>query len=181
MFNDSFTIGTFTEGTPTARWTGYEDEAIWRRIEQFIHWRWGERSVEWVIAGQGLFVPPLRPVTITTVEKFNDFGSPAVPPGEWFSVTPSRSPFGICLRNSGYYRLKGTAGQAVTPPADVLEAYTRMADYIAAVQDEDFPGATTVTESVPGVSLSVRRPSNSMARALEYSGAMDILKAYRNA
>ena len=63
--NDSFIIGQFTEGEPTVSWLGYSDPGVGRRIEAYIAWRWGERPVEWVIKGEGLFIPPLKPVTIT--------------------------------------------------------------------------------------------------------------------
>ena len=178
MFNDSFVVGDFTEGAPSVSWIDYEDMSLWRRIEQYVNWRWGERSVEWVIKGEGLFVPHLKPVTITTVERFSKNGTPILPPGSWVEYTPRRSPFGVELPD-GYYRIQGTAGLNEVPPADVLEAYTRLRDYLEAIKEESHIGATTVTDSVPGVSLMVRRPIQAMSRALEYSGAADILKAYR--
>ena len=173
MFNDDIIIGGFTEGTPTARPAGYTDEALWRRIEQYIVWRWGERSVEWTVHGCGLFVPPLKPVTIATVERFYSTG-------EWVPANSRPTPFGVRLDSVCFYKITGTAGTNGNPPEDVLEAYTRMAEYLAGVKESGYIGATTVTDSVPGVSLTVRRPAQAMARALEYSGAADILKAYRH-
>ncbi|MDR1968408.1 MAG: hypothetical protein LBQ32_06920 [Burkholderiaceae bacterium] len=181
MFNDDITIGEFNEGAPAVVWPGYADAAIWRRIEQYIVWRWGERSVEWIIQGGRLFTPPLRPVTITTVEVFNEGdGPPSVPAGEWTQIKRGISPFGVRLPRSAFYRIRGTAGQNDPPPADVLEAYTRLAEYIAGVKDDGRVGATSVTDSIPGVTLTVHRPVNSLSRALEYSGAADLLKAYRH-
>lgn len=180
MFNDDFIIGEFTEGTPTARPVGYTDESLWRRIEQYINCRWGVRSVEWIVRGSGLFMPPLKPTTITTVERFNNYGSPGYEPGDWVPQTLRRTPFGTELCKDGYYRLQGTAGEAVDPPEDVLEAYTRLSEYLAGVREDGHLGATSVADGVPGVSLTVHRPAVAMARALEYSGAADLLKAYRH-
>jgi hypothetical protein len=181
MFNDSFIIGEFNEGASAVGWPGYQDPALWRRIEQYIVWRWGERTVEWIIQGQGLFVPPLRPVTITTVEIFNEgYGPPSIPAGAWMPTTPAIAPFGVKLPRAGFYRIQGTAGQNDPPPDDVLEAYKRLAEYVASVKDDGRVGATSVTDTVPGVTLTVHRPVNSLARALEFSGAADLLKAYRH-
>ncbi len=180
MFNDDFTIGEFIEGNPAARPAGYTDEALWRRIEQYIVWRWGERSVEWTVHGEGLFMPPLKPVTITAVARFNDYGAPGHEPGEWIPRTLRRTPFGVRTDGPGFYKIQGTAGGDQSPPPDVLEAYTRMADYLAGLKAEGHVGATAVDQDVPGVSLAVRRSAQAMARALEYSGAADILKAYRH-
>jgi len=174
MFNDDFTIGSFTEGNPASRPLGYDDEALWRRIEAYICWRWGARSVEWTVHGCGLFMPPLKPVTVTTVERFDSAG-------DWVPYTTSSpTPFGVRLGSLCFFKITGTAGTSGNPPEDVLEAYTRMSEYLAGIKDEGHTGATSVTDSLPGVSLAVRRPAQSMARALEYSGAMDILKAYRH-
>lgn len=135
--------------------------------------------MEWVIRGPGLFVPPLTPVTIAAVERFNDYGCPAAEPGEWMPAVKRHTPFGV-LVDQGFYRLQGTAGEDVPTPDDVLEAYTRLSDYLAAIKEEGRPGATSVTDSVPGVTLTVHRPVVALSRALEYSGAADLLKAYRH-
>lgn len=181
MFNDDFVIGSFTEGTPSTRPAGYDDEALWRRIEKYIHWRWWSRPVQWVIRGEGMFIPPLKPVTVDTVHRFNDYGSPAYEPGDWVPQTKTLTPFGVTFRTGlGFYQITGTAGHDEDPPEDVLEAYHRLNDYLASVYEDGHVGATTVTDSVPGVSLTVRRPTHALARALELSGAADILKAYRN-
>lgn len=169
MFNDNFTIGEFSESSPASRWGEYLDEAIWKRIEAYVVWRWGQRQVEWVVHGEGLFVPPLKPTTITTVERFGS---------DWEPYQPARTPFGIELPE-GYFRLQGIAGLNVEPPADVLQAYTRLVEYLDGIREEGHVGAVNVTDSLPGVSLSVRRPAQALARALEYSGAADLLKAYR--
>ncbi len=174
--NDSFIIGQFTEGEPTVSWLGYSDPGVGRRIEAYIAWRWGERPVEWVIKGEGLFIPPLKPVTITAVERFNSMLEPA---GEWVPHTQRRTPFGVEFRNNGYYRIQGIAGADTPPPEDVLEACDRLRDYLASIKEDGHPGATTVSDSLPGVALTVRRPTQALARALEYSGAADLLKAYR--
>ena len=75
--------------------------------------------------------------------------------------------------------MQGIAGLNVEPPADVLQAYTRLVEYLDGIREEGHVGAVNVTDSLPGVSLSVRRPAQALARALEYSGAADLLKAYR--
>lgn len=180
MFNDDFTIGDFTEGAPDTRIDGYPDEALWRRMETYAACRWGERPVEWIVHGCGLFVPPLKPVTITAVSRFNDYGAPGHEPGAWLPRTLKRTPFGVRLDSPGFYKIEGTAGLSAQPPADVLQAYTRLSEYLAGVKEDGHVGATTISDSVPGVSAMVRRPIQAMSRALEYSGAADILKAYRH-
>ena len=143
-------------------------------------WRWGERSVEWTVHGAGLFVPPLKPVAITTVSRFNDYGAPGQEPGAWIPRSLRRTPFGVRIDSPGFYKVQGTAGDAQSAPPDVLEAYTRMADYLASLKAEGSIGAASFTDSVPGVTRTVHRSAQAMARALEYSGAADILKAYRH-
>ena len=169
MFNDNFTIGEFSESNPASRWGYYTEESIWKRIEAYVVWRWGQRQVEWIVHGQGVFVPPLKPVTITSVDRFGS---------DWEPYQPSRTPFGIELPE-GYYRLQGIAGLNVEPPSDVLEAYTRLSEYLAEIKGEGHMGATSVEDAVPGVSFNIRRPAQALSRALEYSGAADLLKAYR--
>jgi len=171
MFNDDIIIGEFTEGTPAARWPGHEDESLWRRIEQYIVWRWGERPVEWLIRGPGLFLPPLKPVNVTAIDRYSA--------GQWLPQGQIPTPFGVDTP-PGYYRIRGVAGKNETPPADVLEAYTRMAEYTTSVKEDGRVGAMSVSDSVGGVTLTVRRSVQAMARALEYSGAADLLKAYRH-
>lgn len=176
MFEDDFVIGGFTEEQPSTRPEGFEDESVWRRIEQYIRWRWQSRPVQWTVHGTGLFVPALRPLEVVTVQRWSTLEG-----GEWRHVTPCCAPFGVELPGSGFFRVAGIAGDDTPTPDDVLEAYERLRDYIAGIKDEGHVGATTISDGVPGVSQTVRRPAAAMARALEYSGAADILKAYRYA
>lgn len=168
--NDDVLIGGLVEGSPAARPAGFDNEAIWRRIEQYIAYRWGVRTVEWVVKGPGLFTPPLKPVTITATEKWVA--------DEWIPCSLLRTPFGIST-GSAFYRISGTAGESEPVPADVLEAYERLRDYVKSIKDDDYQIGSS-TDTVGGVTHSVRRPTAAMSRALEYSGALDILKAYRH-
>ena len=38
---------------------------IWQRLESWIAYRWGERSVIYIVEGPGDFVPRLSPVSYT--------------------------------------------------------------------------------------------------------------------
>ena len=40
-----------------------EPAAVWQRIESWITHRYGERTVEWITRGPGVFVPRLKPAS----------------------------------------------------------------------------------------------------------------------
>ena len=147
---------------------------VWSRIEGWIAYRYAERTIQWVAEGPGEWVPPLAPATIDTVEAWN---------GEaWEALTLGASPLGgYELPGCGPYRFTGTVGvDGADIPAAVSEAYTRLAEYMAAEEDGVPAGARTYSESVPDLaSRSFERSPAWAAMAMQYSGAADLLRGLR--
>ena len=146
--------------------------ALWARLEAWVTTRWTERTVVVTVEGPGEWTPPLTPWTLTSVEAWRD--------DDWHVETPRPGPLGgVMLPGSGPYRIMGTAGDDETPPAVVLEAYRRLAEYLA--DGFDAPaGATSYGVNVGGaMSENFRRSAAWQARALELSGAADLLRPYR--
>lgn len=170
-----------TEGEPAA-WpappSGLSTEAaaidpaiIWARIESYIAYRFSERSIEWVAEGAGYWLPPLSPATISTFELWSNdaWEVVAAPPG---------SPLGgYVLRECGPYRFTGVVG-AGPAPAIVLEAYRRLAEFIAAVATNAMPGVRE--DRTEGLGSTVF-DAGATAKAMERSGAADLLRAFRRA
>lgn len=147
---------------------------LWQRLESYVAQRWTSRAIVWVAEGPGDWQPPLKPATISTVERWT---------GEAWEVTTDLLPSalgGYQLPGCGPYRFTGTVGSG-TPPAMVLEAFRRLAEYMAAEADAK-PGARTFSEAVPDVaSVTIERSPAWMAQALINSGAADLLRTYRRA
>ncbi len=148
--------------------------AVWRRIEGYVAFRTTVRDVAWVVEGCGEWVPPLTPATIATVEIWEA--------DAWTAVMLRPSPLGgYVLPGEGPYRFTGTAGDDdADVPADLVEAFRRLSEYMAAAVDLEHAGARTVSEAVPDVaSTTVERSPAWMAQALINSGAADLLRQYR--
>jgi len=147
-----------------------DSDAIWQRIESFIAYRWQERTVEWIVQGPGVFVPRLKPATIGTREIWRD--------GAWQSVTLDPSPLGDEL-DAETYRISTTVGSTDTPPPAVLEAFRRLAEYLA---DEAHIGRVPTNASLQlgdSIQITAERPAAWQAKALHYSGAADLLRQWR--
>jgi hypothetical protein len=144
---------------------------IWQRIESYIAQRWSSRAIEWIADGCGEWFPPLKPATIATVEVWQS--------DAWQTVTLSPSPLGGYVLPGGTYRFTGTVGDDTDPPAAVIEAFRRLAEYIAGKPGK--PGATSESVTAGSVSISTRRSASWIAEALQNSGAADMLRAYRRA
>lgn len=144
---------------------------IWQRIEAYIAHRWTPRDVSWVVEGCGEWHPPLTPVTVATLDIWRSEA--------WETVTLSPSPLGgYCLPGGGPYRISGTVGDGEVPAA-VLEAFRRLAEYMAAKPGK--AGASSESISSGSISLSTRRSPDWMAQAMSNSGAGDLLRPYRRA
>lgn len=146
-----------------------DTRAIWRRIEGWIRHRWGERVVVWTLQGPGLWEPRLTPTTITSVEVWDDAAE------DWAASTARRVPMGYEL-GEGVYRVTATVGETEGPPPDVQEAFRRLAFYVEQAQSQGVG-----TTSVKTGDLSVNRPANWMAMAMQHSGAADMLRYHRRA
>lgn len=149
---------------------------IWQRIEGYIAHRWTERAVVWIVEGCGEWVPPLAPATITTIEIWSAGAS------QWETITPpDQAPLGgYWLPATGPYRFTATVGDDDAPlPANALEAFRRMAEYVAACPDKH--GATREELRIGEISQSFNRAASWMANAMQNSGAADLLRNYRSA
>ena len=145
---------------------GVTTAVVWKRIEDWIRYRWAERQVVWIVEGPGVFVPRLLPATIDTREVWN---------GEaWETVTLDPAPLGDKL-DAKTYRITATVGSTDNPPPTVMEAYTRLAEYTAHAEADPAQGHTRVSDG----DYSFDRPATYAARALHYSGAADLLRGYR--
>lgn len=164
-----------TEGAPDSYPTKSPaielNDVAWMRVEQWIAWRYTSRSVAWIVEGQGEWVPPLTPATITTVEIWAD--------GAWSEITPDASPLGgYWLPGHGPYRFTGTVGGGLIP-ANVWEAVRRLAAYLNTKPGK--PGARSESVTAGSVSVSSSRSPTWMAAAMQNSGAADLLRSYRRA
>ena len=147
---------------------------VWQRIESYIAWRSPSRTVTWIVEGCGEFTVPLKPTTITTIEIWDD-GALA-----WNDITANAevSPRGYWLSGKGPYRFTATVGDDDPPPAAICRAAQLLAAYMAS--DPGTPGATRRRDEVFGVSLiDVWLQPTWMARAMQNSGAGDLLRPYR--
>ncbi|MEO3415728.1 hypothetical protein AAFO92_13815 [Roseovarius sp. CAU 1744] len=154
------------------------DEAmVWERIEAHTAYRYSPREVVWIVEGEGFWSPPLAPATINTTELWD---------GEtWGAVTLSTSPLdGLCLATDGPYRISASVGGGNVPAA-VSEAFRRLAEYSADANKSNMltgrPGASVHTGDIKGISETIERNPAWVARALQWSGAADLLRSYRRA
>ena len=97
------------------------------------------------------------------------------------SVRPCASPYGgFFLPACGPYRFVATVGDgspAPELPAIVLEAFRRLVEYMAAPAGE--AGARQSTVSIESISESYSKSEAWTARAMQNSGAADLLRSFR--
>ena len=138
---------------------------VWRRIEAWIGHRWASRPVSWVLEGPGEFEPRLQPFTLVSIEQWDDAAG-------WVEATAAPSALGYCLAE-GRYRITGTAGDDSTPPETVQEAFRRLHEYASGIaQHRGARMADTVADDRT-------RPTAWAARAMNLSGAADLLRPWR--
>jgi hypothetical protein len=160
------------ESYPDRPW-GLSDKAaaldsafIWQRIESYIRLRFTERAVAWVVEGPGDWSPPLSPATVSATEVWNG--------GAWEAATLSPSPLGgYELPSCGPYRFTASVGGGPVT-ATASEAYKRLAEYFAATMAS--PGIRQ--NSTDGLE-TIEYDASATARAMERSGAGDLLRPYR--
>jgi hypothetical protein len=143
--------------------------AVWRRIESFIALRVAPREAIYTVAGPGAWRPRLRPFEIDLVEQWGADG--------WETVTGlAPEPLGGVELGCGTYRITASIGSFGAPPADVLEAARRLASYQL--------GMAGIGADVGRKELNIGelRVSSERwpARALQLSGAADLLRPYRD-
>ncbi|MBZ0127977.1 MAG: hypothetical protein K8F59_02570 [Rhodobacteraceae bacterium] len=144
---------------------------IWHRIEAYTAHRFTEREVVWTLLGsaEDQFHSRLTPVVSREAHFWND---------EWESVTLLDGPLGICLPFDGTYRITAQVG-AGDVPAAVSEAFRRLAEYLA--PGEEHPGASGYKTGMASIDVEVTRSATWVARAMQLSGAGDLLRPYRRA
>lgn len=143
---------------------------IWQRIESYISRRWTPRDVTWIVEGPGEWVPPLSPATVTATEIWEGDG--------WVAFDPTPGPLGgFVLKGAGPYRVTASVGGGDVP-AGVSEAYRRLAEYVADATANAAPGVRQ--ESADGLG-SIEFDAAALARAMDRSGAADLLRSYRRA
>jgi hypothetical protein len=148
-----------------------DPDAIWQRIEAYCSFRWTARQVVWIVEGSGDWCPPLAPLVIDAEEVWN---------GEAWedATTVYASPYGgYRFITEGPYRITGTVGGGEVPAA-VNEAFRRLAEYMA--DTDDRAGVSSYSVNMGGaIQESYSRNAGHMAKALQNSGAADLLRPYR--
>ncbi|SHK36264.1 hypothetical protein SAMN05444000_12653 [Shimia gijangensis] len=149
-----------------------DKDFIWQRIEAYTAYRFGSRPVEFYVCGPGVWGEPLCPFTFATAHIWDAVNE------EWVGLTPSGGPMGgKVLPQPGMYKITGTVGED-TYPADIGEAFRRYAEYVAEGQKHIGPNSTEATD-ISAVTVSHTRSVNWMSRAMQHSGAGDLLRRYR--
>lgn len=158
--------------TPAA---ALDAEMIWERIEAYTRTRYKAREVIWVAEGcEGEdWTPPLSPVVSHTSEKWERLGLG----GQWVETALPDGPVGLILPSDGQFRVTAQVGGG-DPPKAVSEAFRRLAEYMA--DDTDRAGVTSYSVNMGGaIEESYQRNAAHVARALQNSGAADLLRPYR--
>lgn len=151
------------EAEPAQRPGANVQNATWARFEAWCSYRWGKREVVWLVHGGGTFRPPLLPAQLTRAERWEN--------DAWEELAPTTGPFGLSFPD-GAWRLTYQVG-ADHVREDVLEAAQRYESYVAELAG--MAGASSMRDG----DYAVTRAATAMARALELSGAADLLRDYR--
>lgn len=153
-------------------------DMLWQRIESYVAHRWTDREVIWTLTGNSgdQWHPPLAPVLSRAAHFWGD---------QWESLTLEDGPLGLCLPFDGTYRITAQVGSG-TVPAAVNEAFKRLAEYSAEIGDNGMatghPSQTAHSMSIgDAINESFDRPATWAARAMQLSGAADLLRPYRRA
>ena len=145
--------------------------ALWARIEAHTAHRFTTREVVWTVEGPGEFKPDLQPATITAREVWDGVA--------WITASLSDGPLGgVLLNGEGPYRFTADVGGGDVP-APVSEAYRRLAEYLA--EDGNPAGASSYSYKLGDVEETTQRSPAHVARALQNSGAADLLRTFRRA
>jgi hypothetical protein len=141
-----------------------EPAVIWDRLEAFTNFRWSTTVMDFVVNPdhQVMWHPPYLPFVVDLVN-----GEPADP-----------DEFGA-VELAGRSTVRATIGGGDVSEA-VKAAYRRLAEYFA-VRDEMPAGAQRYAVSIGDISETISKRGDHMARAMQNSGAADLLKKYRKA
>ena len=144
---------------------------VWSRLESWIGWRWGSRAVVFIVEGPGSWLPPLKPFTATTIEAWQG--------EQWVEVEGQAAALGYTLVSEGPFRITGDCGAEEDPPAIVLEAAYRLGQYLVTTSSRKFENVVIAKEASEEIDSFEYGSPNVAARALQYSGAADLLRPYR--
>ncbi len=161
------------EAIPSAYPTA-EQDAIWQRIEHYTACRWTPRQVVWTVEGAGDWKPLLSPVEVTLVEEWQG--------DAWQAVDAPVGPYGLRFGHDSTWRVTATVGANTSAPVAVLEAVERLAGYSAEIGKADESHGQLVSNSMNlggELQLTHRYERNWTGRALQLSGAADLLRPYR--
>lgn len=151
---------------------GIDPATVWARLESWIGWRWNTRAVVFTVEGPGDWSAPLCPATFGVTEIWKD--------DAWGVVTLQPSAFGgLFLPECAHYRIGATVGAVDAPPPIVLEAARRLGAYLKAVASRSFENAILTKESSDEIDSFEYAPPANAAKALQYSGAADLLRRFR--
>ena len=152
---------------------------IWARIEAYTAHRWTVREVVWTLTGGGgdQFYPRLTPVVSRVAHVWDG--------AAWEALTLLDGPLGICLPRDGTYRITAQVG-AGDVPAPVSEAFRRLAEYSAEIGDSGMvaghPSHTSHSVEIgDDIKETFDRPATWVAKAMQNSGAGDLLRNFRRA
>ena len=138
---------------------------IWQRIESYVSHRWTPREVVWTLFGNGgdEFTPRLTPMVSHVARFWGD---------QWEGLTLDNGPLGLILPFCGTYQITAQVG-AGDVPAAVSEAFKRLHEYTRGISDSFKNEAAMRTDS------DTEMVTNWTGRALQLSGAADLLRPYR--
>lgn len=154
--------------TPLSEDAVLNNSLIWQRIESYIAHRWTEREVVWIIdAYEGDdWTPPLTPLGSYTAEKWEL--------GAWVSTALPNGPLGFTMPSDGVFRITATIGGGDVPEA-VKEAFRRLYEYSRGVAEQWRNDAAFRKSGENELVASWA------GKALQLSGAADLLRPYRKA
>lgn len=159
--------------------TALDPSTVWARIEAYTAHRFTDRQAIWTLEGaeNDNWAPPLTPVTSLSAEKWD--GS------AWVSATLSEGPFGYCIPSDGVFRITAQVGQGPVP-APVSEAFKRLAEYSVEIGADSMVTGHAAHQShsynlAGEVQEDFSRQATWAARAIQNSGAGDLLRPYRRA
>ena len=165
------------DGEGTTEDTEKPDPAIWSRLESYIAYRWTERQCVWTVQGCGDWFPHLSPVSNILVDQWDDDTK------TWTTATVDQNAMGYYLPRSCVYRITADVGaNAGAVPQALVEAYRRLSAYATEAKLSDIPaGVSSHSLTIgDGLTESVDISPAFAAKALQYSGAADLLRNLRS-
>ncbi len=148
--------------------------AAFQRVESYIDKRYCERQVEWIVDDVREFEIPLTPYEIISVEHWSNM--------KWNAQPIFLSPLGLEFSGCGQYRVtaKLGVGENLDVPEFVKQALIRYVNYQEQAQDN--AGLSQYAVNMDGaIQESWTRSGSAAARALDLSGAADLLRYIRRA